>query len=674
MFKRLLEDLGEVLAPTHRSPLDHFKHNWRKVYEYVIDEHSDSNGDEGVESTPIPDLLHEMIVLLTEEEVRDGGTGPCMEYLLGHGVLRTTVSLAQGDFPRGMMTEIIKFQTKLFTRLKQVLLAHQNVYGPLKILMQVCSQLNAKGTATPEYYQALTEFLVVVCHKVQEQPFFGDLFLEQPGPAGSPRRTSSSSPGQQPDFVLLSLLLTMMSVKESELRRKIQDCITVCLTLPSPSVANVVVNNTAACTILAQRWMQLYAALPPQIDDDDTHSHIMEWTNARIDNWSGWQDSYKALTPDTQAFMHFMDWLHFIDAIAWKALPVISQALTAHIVSQLTLVVEPMLSQQAEQVALTTTVYITACITQISAPVLLQGFVNFLVAGAAPAVDGADSATDAQKLSKILITRCDDMSDELSAASLYLFCQLLSRKNEKVLNGLALGHIEQCQSPGAAVAGKEALLDASEKLLKQIPDHLKSADDESSFRMYFIDAQERASACMEACQQWSVKDDFNRGAGARKAQVAADVSGDGAASEPAGDGGNNICYRCRSPLITILISRLRQMLNQPFHLNLLVTAMLSSLLEYPHEKLHQCLYGSEPNGLMAVMTQLCGELKARAGRIDNVNNRLNDCRQTLTRGTAAPGDVTMPFSDFLHAMIVFEDFTKELVARAIVHTNDNLLG
>lgn len=38
-------------------------------------------------------------------------------------------------------------------------------------------------------------------------------------------------------------------------------------------------------------------------------------------------------------------------------------------------------------------------------------------------------------------------------------------------------------------------------------------------------------------------------------------------------------YRCSSPLISILTSRLRQMLNQPFHLNLLVTAIISSLLE-----------------------------------------------------------------------------------------------
>ena len=77
-----------------------------------------------------------------------------------------------------MMTEIIKFQTKLFTRLKQVLLAHQNVYGPIKMLMQVCSTINSKGNATPEYQEALTEFLSVVCRKVQEEPFFGDLFLE----------------------------------------------------------------------------------------------------------------------------------------------------------------------------------------------------------------------------------------------------------------------------------------------------------------------------------------------------------------------------------------------------------------------------------------------------------------------------------------------------------------
>ena len=294
-----------------------------------------------------------------------------------------------------------------------------------------------------------------------------------------------------------------MDIDNTDLRKKIKRCIMICLTLPSPTVANVIVNSTTACTVMAQRLMQLYAALPPQIDDDDTHSHITEWTNSRIENFAGWQDSFSSLSPDLQAFMQFMDWLHFCDAVSWKALPVISQALTTNVVRSLYLVVEPMLSQQAEQVALTTTIYITACIAQISAPVFLEGFVGFLVAGAA-----GDPETDAHKLSEILIARCDDMSDDLSAASLYLFCQLLSKKTEKVLNGLVLRHIQAYRPPDNA-ANEGDVLAASEKLLQQIPDHLKSADDESSFRMYFIDAQERASACASACQKWKTAGDIS---------------------------------------------------------------------------------------------------------------------------------------------------------------------
>ena len=41
-------------------------------------------------------------------------------------------------------------------------------------------------------------------------------------------------------------------------------------------------------------------------------------------------------------------------------------------------------------------------------------------------------------------------------------------------------------------------------------------------------------------------------------------------------------------------------------------------------------------------------------------------------GRAWP-DYHQPHVDFLHPMIVFEDFSKELVARALVHSDEMLL-
>lgn len=63
------------------------------------------HGDESysVEETDIPMFFDEMMhqLMLEEQEFTDD-TGPCMEFLLRHTVLRTCVSLGQGDVRLGL--------------------------------------------------------------------------------------------------------------------------------------------------------------------------------------------------------------------------------------------------------------------------------------------------------------------------------------------------------------------------------------------------------------------------------------------------------------------------------------------------------------------------------------------------------------------------------------------
>lgn len=67
------------------------------------------------------ELIRDMLAMLIDEETDAEGMGPCMEFMLGQNILRTAVSLAQGDFPKGIRAEILKFFTKLLTDISQVM-------------------------------------------------------------------------------------------------------------------------------------------------------------------------------------------------------------------------------------------------------------------------------------------------------------------------------------------------------------------------------------------------------------------------------------------------------------------------------------------------------------------------------------------------------------------------
>ena len=83
-------------------------------------------------------------------------------------------------------------------------------------------------------------------------------------------------------------------------------------------------------------------------------------------------------------------------------------------------------------------------------------------------------------------------------------------------------------------------------------------------RLYFIDAQDRSSECHRKCKRWS-------GEGKMKASKSKSTK-KGSAS--------TLRYKCRSPFVGVLFQRLRTIVNQPYHLTLVVTAVLTTLLEY----------------------------------------------------------------------------------------------
>jgi hypothetical protein len=76
------------------KPVDEFKYSWQRITHYLVDQ---TDTRITVEHTDIPSRLRHMVTLLMQEEEAADTMGPCMEYLLQHNILRTAVSVGQGD-------------------------------------------------------------------------------------------------------------------------------------------------------------------------------------------------------------------------------------------------------------------------------------------------------------------------------------------------------------------------------------------------------------------------------------------------------------------------------------------------------------------------------------------------------------------------------------------------
>eukprot|EP00051_Salpingoeca_urceolata_P021310 m.332041 g.332041 ORF g.332041 m.332041 type:complete len:698 (+) comp19775_c3_seq1:592-2685(+) len=686
VLRSAAEEFSEVLAPTHRAPIEDFKYNWKRITDYVF--FMDQSGEAAsVEDTDIPSHLEAMVRRLEEEEVTTPAEmGPCMEHMLRFHILKTAVVLGQGNFPTGMMREILRFHTKLLASISQPLIPHVDVYGPLKSLMSTCKQRVGKQLLDDMEFVNL---LCAVCGKIVDDNSLVEFFIDR-----TPVKASASTPVQpSPDsFILVSALLPLMFYSDETIAQRAREALMVCLIVKSRHAANVIVETTPTCKSLADQLVQLFAALPLQTEDYDqeTRSKIAKWGDLTMDTWRSITiQSLAAHKETTQIFLQFMRMLQYCDEAIRLSEPVISQALSEAVLQQfLTPVVGPRISQRSEQVNVAATNILTACVTQLWSTQLQNAFVEFLL--------GSNDSADFQ-LRNLLIDRCNDMSNEVSLSTLLLFQKLVDSRNEECFVLLGFSRLASASSSTEADASEPAdegdhLSETRRlvsRLLAVVPTELKScssADEQFTYREYLQDAQHQVLACFEACRSWTGEgaralpadqsfvhsgDDDDHDAGVTAA------SGDnaGAAVENSVDPPTPLqADAAGNKFLETLLLRLRDLANQPYAMNLAVTALLSNIIQFPHESLQHFLLGPQPGSLLSMLNKISSDVQTRAGRIPNVEQRLAEARQALVDPTASLAPSLSPEQvNLLHAVIVLEEFCKELAAIVLVKANALLL-
>ncbi|XP_070760179.1 FHF complex subunit HOOK-interacting protein 2B-like [Enoplosus armatus] len=671
--------------------LDSFVDHWKSITNYYIETTDDSRP---VRQTEIPWHLRQMLDILVYEEKQQAveQTGPCIEYLLKHKVLETLCTLGKAQYPPGMVQQVLLFFSKLLSQIQKPLLQLISVYRPVQKLIRLCA-LPGSQTEKEE-----AQFLLVVCSRVKQDPHTLRYVLEildqpaskhrtEPPLSSNHSHTSTCSPIQSESGLLLALLKFTKS-QRSPVCLKAYESLLLLSGLQSGSSGELLCDQTKLEELLAGRLLELYSLLPLEsLDPTEVQScPQIPWST----QFSRCSSDLRSESPASDHITNFFSWFDFLDHLMKEAPEVLAVKL-AQCVHQLWLldVVQPQLQHTCEQVVLVSTSLLCAAVRLVQSSSLLDQLVHFLLRTPA--------------LTHLLLQRCDHISDQISMVSLSLVEELLQKPHRDVLDVLVLSFLQSRSylSPPAAEqddrhtesnetdqnsddleedpfffsdglllsvnqllppplssssssappppSGLGSTADVVNSFLCLVPVQVRSAHllQEGGYESYVHDAHTLVTECQSLSQSW----EWPLGL------------------PPPSSSSGEVVEFFEGHLLKVLFDRLGRVLEQPYELNLQLTAVLSRLSAFNHPLLHEYLLNPYihlshcSRSLFSVLIRLMGELMQRIQQVSNLTDRLLNARRHLLGLNHNTG---LEHLTLLRGLIVLEEFCKELAAITFV--------
>uniref|UniRef100_A0A4W6F9I4 FHF complex subunit HOOK interacting protein 2B n=1 Tax=Lates calcarifer TaxID=8187 RepID=A0A4W6F9I4_LATCA len=594
---RMLLHALETREPTV-DLLDSFVDHWKSITNYYIETTDDSRP---VRQTEIPWRLRQMLDILVYEEKQQGveETGACLEYLLQHKLLETLCTLGKAQYPPGMSQQVLLFFCKFLSQMQRPVLHLVNVYRPVQKLIRLCA-LPGSQTEKEE-----AQFLLVICSRIKQDPDTLRHVLEVTSktPPSSSQSDSCSSSLVQSESSASSPIQSESSLLSALLHLKAYESLLLVSGLQSGSSGETLTHHTQLGELLAGRLLELYSLLPMESLDPGL---VQSCSDLRSES------------PASDHVTNFFSWFDFLDHLMREAPQVLSVKL-AQCVRQVWLsnVLQPQLLHTCEQMVLVSTSVLCAAVRLVQSLSLLDQLVHFLLR--------------TESLSHLLLQRCDHISDQISMASLSLVEELLQKPHRDILDVLVLGFLQSrsyLSPPAAGVDDRHTEVNETGDFLCLVPVQVRSAQllQEGGYESYVHDAHTLVSTHTLTHTDLCEGEEFFEG-----------------------------------HLFKVLFDRLGRILEQPYELNLQLTAVLSRLSAFSHPLLHEYLLNPYihlsrcSRSLFSVLIRVMGELMQRIQQISNLTDRLLNTRRHL-----------LEHLTLLRGVIVLEEFCKELAAIAFV--------
>ncbi|TMS01609.1 FHF complex subunit HOOK-interacting protein 2B [Larimichthys crocea] len=699
-FNKLTNMLLHALETREPSVdlLDSFIDHWKAITNYYIQTTDESRP---VRQTDIPWRLKQMLDILVYEEKQQAvdTSASCLDYLLQHKLLETLCTLGKAQYPPGMVQQVLVFFSKFLSQMQKPLLHLVNVYRPVEKLIRLCA---LPGSLT-EKEEA--QFLLVVCSRVKQDPHTlrhvleimdqpatrtptsdqSELCTQASNHGAEPRLPSSQLDSSTSSLVqsepgLLSVLLQLTKSQRPSVCLKAYESLLLLSSVQSGSSGEILCDHTQLGELLAGRLLELHSLLPLESLDP---GEVQSWPHTPWSSqFSRCSSDLRSASPASDHMTNFFSWFDFLDHLTREAPEVLAVKL-ARCVHQLWLsdVVQPQLQHTCEQVVLFSTSLLCAAVRLVQSPFLLDQLVHFLL------------KTDT--LTHLLLQRCDHISDQISMLSLSLVEELLQKPHRDILDVLVLSFLQSRSylSPPAAgqddrpteivettedsddleedpfffsdgvmsdsellpppsfsapppPSGQGSAADVVNSFLCLVPVQVRSAQllQEGGYESYVHDAHTLVTECQSLSLSWDWP-----------------VSLPPPSSSPE--------HFFEGHLFKVLFDRLGRVLEQPYELNLQLTAVLSRLSSFNHPLLNEYLLNPYihlshcSRSLFSVLIRLMGELMQRIQLVSNLTDRLLNARRHLL---GLDHNAGLEHLTLLRGLIVLEEFCKELAAIAFV--------
>ncbi|CAN7998600.1 unnamed protein product [Ixodes hexagonus] len=666
MFSRLATALSsavDALAPP--LPLsEELVWHWECLMRFYTDRHSSSS--KPIELTGLPGRLEQMSKLLEQEEAELGADslGPCFEQLLQRRMLDQMSALARADAPPGIKRCVLRFVGRLLTRSGQALLAHMAVSTAVHKLIGLCGELQAAPTERDE-----VQFLNVVCQKIRSDPSLLNCFL--PCDGGDDRGPSS----------LLQALLSLLESADSDVSTLAAECLVLCMANMADDAARYVVGRSDVCASVVRHLVRLYASVPRSLRAADIEDAVTFWSSGAASAGDS-SEAQPVLAPGKRRLLCFFKWLGFLDTLVELSHAMIGDRLGQTFAEDFLrgALRKDFSSADTEEAFLFVVSLVTTCLRNVTSGPLVSAFGCFLLGDA-----------ERPSLKDALIERCrhPEASPQLLLATLQVFEELLQRPSRDVLDSLVLGHLvgrgyhgaidDETNDPSDDSDGPRDDLDVSPGsspvsrtfaparihrilncFLLLLPDEIKSCED-PGYDAYIADAHRQYQEALAVSEAWEWPNEPLR---EEHAGAEDDQSSD---SQPEAD------HRGfqEGPFLALVLDCIERMHRQPYDVNLLVTSLVSRLALFAHPNLHEYLLNPllplapGARSLFSSLLKVVQEIQLVVKGTESLRRKLVLTRSALL-GDGGDDTALGEESSVLEALIVIEEFCKELAAVAFV--------
>ena len=374
-------------------------------------------------------------------------TGPCFEYFLNEKILDRLCALGLPDRPLGMRQLVTKTLDAVLLHTRHPILPSMHVAQAVRQFMEVC--YSKEDHKRRGYRSAFLSLLHTLAGKIKEDSSIVGIFFD----------IYPEKQQRPPEFLLVTALCAMMT--ESNDGATAYEALLWMVQLPQVAVSEFMIEHTSFVPQCVQSLCNLFRALPPPVD-----CPLIE-------------ELLKAPTQYPALDNFFRRWT-YLDTVMRTSYEVMQSAVAYQLREAFLIpLIQPLLLDNREAVAIWTTNFIKHLCINSESPAMRQTIVEFLLgtdstperappqqeeneaaataAAATAASSGSPSAASppsppspapSSVIRTTLLRRLDSLSDPLCMHTLDLFHTLIGLRSPLVIHNLILRNLQPI-APGA---------------------------------------------------------------------------------------------------------------------------------------------------------------------------------------------------------------------------------